>query len=152
MGAAGLFQTWLLFYLLMFLQRPADRQNGDEIETSFQGKKRIVKPAPAGGVVEPVEKKGYLKLLSGIQQLVRILGRVSTQVGNAALKMPFTIAEISTTRRWDGVFAAAIGEGRFGSLLDILNQQMLILTGNRVKPDETIVPNLNKLMGLFTAT
>ncbi|MFH1416153.1 MAG: cyclic nucleotide-binding domain-containing protein [Elusimicrobiota bacterium] len=121
------------------------------INMKFLGQKQIEDVPTSAGMVEVTEEKTLeLKLKSGVRQLVMAISRL----GKAVVTMPVTIVEmgLSGNKRWDAVAAAAFMGGGRVSILDLLDRHMRILTGRQLEPDESIIPNLNKVAGVFTAT
>ncbi len=126
-----------------------------EINLEFHGEKQIDEAPSSYGMMAAADKKDIVKQLrSGVRQLVRAVARLGKVVVSMPLSMTITLAELPLMkdRRWDSLQSAIfLGEGRL-SILEVIDQQMRALTGRKIKPDESIAPNLNKLKGIHSAT
>jgi len=109
---------------------------------------KLYEKSPAAGVTDPEEKR-IMKEAGGAGALAELLFKLNIAVIGTAIELSGKINPAASEKgRWDGLLAAAVGESRNVSFVYIMEQ----LRGFFRRKGESLVPNLNSVISVLTAT
>lgn len=118
------------------------------INEKFLGRKRVIDAAKTRGVISP-EKAKKLKDRAGfVEKWVNVVRNLRNVMRSIAL-IPSAVA---ITTDYDGIGPYLLGKRRVKSLIDIMKEQLDLIFGNTVNPENNIIDDLRVYSRMFRAT